>query len=84
MYRLLKAATKSLGPWLERPYKGPECVVSIYGVDLAKGPNENFDHFSNPDVSVECMHGKKTERTQIIGNSYEPRFMWSAKVNNYD
>lgn len=80
IFRLLKAAKDSLYPLFERPYKGPECVVCVLGVDLIKGPNKHFDLFSDPDVSVECRHGKKAERTQVIRNSYDPRFMWSTKV----
>uniref|UniRef100_A0A7S3QBW3 C2 domain-containing protein n=1 Tax=Chaetoceros debilis TaxID=122233 RepID=A0A7S3QBW3_9STRA len=78
--RLLKVAKNNLSPWFERPYDGPECVVSVIGVDLVKGPNRHFDLLSKPDVSVECRHGNKVERTQIISNSYDPRFMWATMM----
>lgn len=77
---LLKAAKNNISPWFERPYDGPECVVSVLQVDLVEGPNRHFDLFSKPDVSVECRHNKKVERTQVINNSHHPIFLWATKM----
>jgi predicted nucleotidyltransferase len=77
---LLKAAKNKIFPLFERPYHGPECVVSVFQVDLFEGPNRHFDLFSKPDVSVECRHNKKVERTQVINNSYHPIFLWATKM----
>lgn len=64
-----------------RPYKGPECVVEIIGADLNEKSNSNFDRFSKPDISVEVCHNKRTRKTQTEGNSFTPRYLWSAKVS---
>mmetsp|Transcript_18778 Transcript_18778/g.28536 ORF Transcript_18778/g.28536 Transcript_18778/m.28536 type:complete len:205 (+) Transcript_18778:98-712(+) len=69
-----------LAPWTDRPYKGPECVVEIIGADLNEKSNSNFDRFSKPDISVEVSHNKRTRKTQTEGNSFTPRYLWSAKM----
>lgn len=66
--------------WFKRPYKGPECVVEIVGADLNKRPNKRLDRWSKPDIIVECQHARYSRKTQIEGNTYKPRFLWSAKM----
>jgi hypothetical protein len=66
--------------WFKRPYKGPECVLEIIGADLEERSNSNFDHWSKPDIPVDCRHGKAHRKTQIEGNTLRPRFLYSAKL----
>jgi hypothetical protein len=66
--------------WLKRPYKGPECVVEVVGVDLDEKANKRFDRWSKPDVMVTCTHDRWDRSTQIEGNTLKPRFVWQAKM----
>mmetsp|Transcript_16174 Transcript_16174/g.24242 ORF Transcript_16174/g.24242 Transcript_16174/m.24242 type:complete len:147 (+) Transcript_16174:2-442(+) len=42
--------------------------------------NRFFDFWSKPDSYVTCRHGDTDRRTQIEGNTYNPRFVWQAKM----
>jgi len=66
--------------WLKRPYKGPQCVVQVIGVDLDPVANKRFDYWSNCDPMVEVRHSRWERRTQIEGNTYSPRYLWSVKM----
>jgi len=72
--------TKIVNVWLRRPYRGPECVVEIVGIDLDETANRRFDMWTKPDVQVICRHNGKKRSTQIEGNTYRPRFLWQAKI----
>eukprot|EP00581_Thalassiosira_minuscula_P019701 CAMPEP_0183727580 /NCGR_PEP_ID=MMETSP0737-20130205/25898_1 /TAXON_ID=385413 /ORGANISM="Thalassiosira miniscula, Strain CCMP1093" /LENGTH=185 /DNA_ID=CAMNT_0025959247 /DNA_START=202 /DNA_END=759 /DNA_ORIENTATION=- len=69
--------------WLQRPYTGPEVVVEIIGVDLNRRANRFFDRWSNPDVYVTIEHFETERKTQIEGNTYQPRFLWKTKMPHY-
>lgn len=66
--------------WFKRPYKGPQCVLEIIGADSKQRSNSGFDHWSKPDILVECRHARSTHHTQIEGNTFVPRFVYSAKI----
>lgn len=69
-----------LAVWFKRPYKGPQIVVEIIGADMNIRGNRFFDFWSKPDSYVTCYHGDADRRTQIEGNTYNPRFVWQAKM----
>ncbi len=56
-----------------------QCVVEVIGADLNPPPNK-FDMWSDPDVVVVVKHGDNERSTQIEGNTFRPRFLWSAKM----
>ena len=66
--------------WVKRPHKGPECVIEIVGVDLDIKANRRLDFFTKPDLMVECTHSRWERKTQIEGNTFNPRFAWKAKI----
>eukprot|EP00552_Chaetoceros_brevis_P001818 CAMPEP_0197737804 /NCGR_PEP_ID=MMETSP1435-20131217/11056_1 /TAXON_ID=426625 /ORGANISM="Chaetoceros brevis, Strain CCMP164" /LENGTH=173 /DNA_ID=CAMNT_0043326449 /DNA_START=1 /DNA_END=522 /DNA_ORIENTATION=+ len=69
-----------LAVWFKRPYKGPQLVVEIIGADMNVRGNRFFDFWSKPDSYVTCRHGDTDRRTQIEGNTYNPRFVWQASM----
>ena len=69
---------------LNRPYNGPEIVVEIIGVDLNHRANRFLDRWSRPDTHVTIEHGQtERHRTQVEGNTYQPRFLWKTKMRFY-
>mmetsp|Transcript_32783 Transcript_32783/g.69177 ORF Transcript_32783/g.69177 Transcript_32783/m.69177 type:complete len:192 (-) Transcript_32783:247-822(-) len=69
--------------WLERPYNGPEVVVEVVGVDMNREANRLFDKWSRPDTFVNIEHGRVERKTQVEGNTCQPRFLWKAKMPHY-
>mmetsp|Transcript_37446 Transcript_37446/g.48195 ORF Transcript_37446/g.48195 Transcript_37446/m.48195 type:complete len:200 (-) Transcript_37446:154-753(-) len=61
-------------------YKGPECIIEVIGADLDETANKCYDKFSKPDVMVKCIHDKWDRTTHCEGNTYNPRFVWQAKM----
>uniref|UniRef100_A0A7S3VDJ6 C2 domain-containing protein n=1 Tax=Chaetoceros debilis TaxID=122233 RepID=A0A7S3VDJ6_9STRA len=69
----------ALASWFEYEHNGPECVVEVVGADL-NPPANQFDLFSKPDCYVTVKHHRCERSTQIEGNSFRPRYLWSAKM----
>ena len=69
----------ALAYWFEYEHNGPECVVEVVGADL-NPPANQFDLFSKPDCYVTVKHHRCERSTQIEGNTFRPRYLWSAKM----
>lgn len=71
---------RSVGvPGLDSYFEEKECTVEILSADMEKEPNK-YDLLSKPDCYVRVKHHNCVRRTQTEGNTYHPKFLFSARM----
>jgi hypothetical protein len=66
-------------PGLGNYFEEKECTIEILSADMEKEPN-NYDLLSKPDCYVRVKHHNCIRRTQTEGNTYHPKFLFSARM----
>uniref|UniRef100_A0A7S3PUY9 C2 domain-containing protein n=1 Tax=Chaetoceros debilis TaxID=122233 RepID=A0A7S3PUY9_9STRA len=60
-------------------FEEKECTIEILSADMEKEPNK-YDLLSKPDCYVRVKHHNCIRRTQTEGNTYHPKFLFSARM----